>query len=118
MFDGLFPSCPNNPAELVNSSLRFSTFFPVAAAIKRGIFKVIGHHEVAPQNKPFPLFRDGVPDPKTKKVAVWWLWDGVKEWKVGELTPEQRKLPIREVLNDTMLIKLIEDGWTPSNDPT
>ncbi len=48
--------------------------------------------------------------------CVWWLWDGEKSWKVGEISPAQRKLPIKEVMNDTMLIELIEDGWTPETD--
>lgn len=57
--------------------------FPLRAAVRKGIFELIGHHEVARPNKPFPTFRDGFADPKTKKVAVWWLWDGESEWKVG-----------------------------------
>jgi hypothetical protein len=61
--------------------------------------------------------RGGTPDPKTKKVAVWWFWEE-KEWKVGELTSEQRKMPIRGIWNDTMLVHRIEIGWTPATDPT
>lgn len=118
VFDSLFHSPPTDLAKLVEGPVRFSTFFPVRAAINRGIFKVIGHHDVASWNKPFPIFRGGNADPKTKRVAVWWLWDGEKEWKIGKLTAEQRKLPIHEVLNDTMLIKFIEDGWTPETDPS
>ena len=101
---------------LVTGPVRFSTFFPLAAAIKRGIFKVVGHKDVAPQNKPFPLFRDGVADPKTNKVKVWWLWDGEKEWKVGEITLEQRKFPLRGIWNDTLLIERSKAEGPPSND--
>ena len=118
VFDVLFENRPSDFSKLVTAPVRFSTFFPVAAAIKRGIFAVVGHRDVAPQNKSFPLFRDGVADPKTNKVKVWWLWDGEKEWKVGEITPEQRMLPLRAIWNDTLLIEKIESGWTPSNDPT
>ena len=116
VFDPLFESRPSDLSKLVDESVRFSTFLPVRAAVKQGIFKIADHQEVSAQNQLFPLFRGGNADLKTKKVAVWWLWDGQKAWKVGSLTPEQRQLPIREVLNDTMLVKLIEDGWTPAND--
>lgn len=113
VFDAVFETRPGDFSEVVKGPVRFSTFFPVRAAVSRGIFKVVAHEKIAPHNQPFPIFRNGVPDPKTKKVAVWWLWDGEKSWKVGEITPEQRKLPIEEVLNDTMLVQRIEEGWRP-----
>ena len=30
---------------------------------------------------------------------------------------EQRKMPLHEIVNDTMLIELIESEWTPETDP-
>ncbi|WP_233212723.1 hypothetical protein [Collimonas sp. PA-H2] len=51
-----------------------------------------------------PVFRAGVVDPATNKVETWWFWDGDKEWKVGAITEEQRKLPIRGSWNDTLLV--------------
>src|SRR5205085_6016920 len=96
VFDKLFETRPADLAKIARGAVRFSTFFPLRAAVSRGIFQVIGHQEVAPQNSAFPIFRNGIEDPKTRKVSVWWLWDGEKSWKVGEITPDQRKLPIRE----------------------
>ena len=117
VFDALFQNRPSDLSALVKGPVRFSTFFPVAAAIKRGLFNVVGHDEIASHNQPFPVFRNGNADPKTKKVGAWWFWDGEKEWKVGEISPEQRKMPIVGVWNDTLLVERIETGWTPSNDP-
>ncbi len=118
VFDVVFKHRPSRFSELVNGPVRFSTFFPVTAAVKGGVFNVVGHESVAFHNQPFPVFRNGIADPKTKKVAVWWFWDGEKEWKVGEITAEQRKMPIVGVWNDTLLIERIEAGWAPSNDPS
>jgi hypothetical protein len=56
-------------------------------------------------------------DAGCKKVDNWWLWDGVKEWRIGKISAEQRKLSFREVVNDTMLRERIEEGWTPESDP-
>jgi hypothetical protein len=117
VFDLLFQNRPSDFLAVANTPVRFSTFFPVAAAIRRGIFSVVGHEKIAPDNQSFPVFRNGVADPKTKKVAAWWFWDGEKEWKVGKITPEQRRMPIVEVWNDALLIERIETGWTPANDP-
>jgi hypothetical protein len=48
---------------------------------------------------------------------VWWFWDGEKGWKVGKITAVQRKMPIRGIWNDTLVIENIESGRTPANDP-
>jgi hypothetical protein len=117
VFDEVFESRPDSFAGLVDQPVRFSAFLPVAAAVKRGLFKVVANERIALQHRSFPVFRNGIADPKTKKVAVWWFWDGEREWKVGELTPEQREMPIASVWNDTLLIERIESGWTPANDP-
>jgi hypothetical protein len=117
VFDHLFLSGPVRLPDLLKTPIRFSTFFPLQAAITKGIVKVVGNLPIPESLKPFPLFRSGVIDPKTKRVCVWWLWDGEKSWRVGNLTAEQRKIPIRGVWNDTYLIHRIEEGWRPENDP-
>jgi hypothetical protein len=115
---GLFKSAPNNFPDLARKSENFVIFFPLQAAVNRTIFRIVANSPVPEFAKSFPLFRTGVVDPRTGKVKVWWLWDGEKEWKVGEITPDQRKLPLRGIWNDTLLIERIEAGWTPENDPS
>jgi hypothetical protein len=78
--------------------------------------RVVGRVAVPSELEPFPIFRSGMVDPPTRKVAVWWLWDGTKEWRIGSLEPAQRALPIRGVWNDTALRQRIESGWTPETD--
>ena len=102
----------------IRGNLFFSTFFPLGAAVNRCIVSVVGNATIPEKQKPFPLFRNGVVDPKTKKVETWWLWDGEKEWCIGKLTKEQRRLPLNEVWNDTLLVERIESGWTPETDQT
>lgn len=94
----------------------FSVFFPLGAAVHRGIVSIVGNVPIPEKQKPFPLFRNGVVDPKTKKVETWWLWDGVNEWPIGKLTKEQKHLPFNEVWNDTLLVERIESGWSPETD--
>jgi hypothetical protein len=117
VFDRIFDRRPTDWSDIAASPVRFSTFTPLSVAVHRGTFKVVGHHEVADENKVFPLFRNGNPHLQTKKVAVWWLWDGEKEWMVGKITDEQRKLPLLAIMNDGFLIMRIEQGWTPETDP-
>lgn len=114
---GFFDERPKKLEEVVSQSEIFSTFFPLRVAIKRNIFEVVTNLPVPDFAKKFPLFRSGGVDPLTGKVRTWWLWDGEQEWKVGDITQEQRKLSLREIWNDTLLIEKIESGWTPFNDP-
>jgi hypothetical protein len=59
VFDHLFSSRPSKFDKLVQEPVRFSTFIPVTAATKRGIFKIVGHEEIAHVNRVFPIFRTG-----------------------------------------------------------
>ncbi|NTI39781.1 hypothetical protein G6L94_00695 [Agrobacterium rhizogenes] len=101
---------------LIEKAINFWIFFPVAAALKAKIIRKIGSYDVPSHSKQMPLFRAGVVDPQTRKVENWWLWDGEKSWMVGEITAEQRKLPIKGIWNDTLLIQRIEEGWLPEKD--
>jgi len=117
VFDRLYPSRPGNIAEIILNPVKFSTFFPLGAAVSRGIVAIAGNVPVPDHLSVFPIFRAaGFINPKTKRVENWWLWDGNKSWPVGDLKPEQRQLPIRAVWNHTMLVQRIESGWSPEKD--
>lgn len=113
---GFFPIRPSQFEELVKLPTRFVTFFPLRAAVSKQVVVIVGNEPVPPECRSFPTFRAGVEDSTTGRVESWWLWDGEKEWRVGDLTDEQRRLPIRGVWNDTLLIERIESDWTPETD--
>lgn len=113
---GIYAQAPSDWQTLVAKETNFWIFFPVSAALNRGIVKKVGHCSLPTHAEETPVFRAGVVDPSTNRVETWWLWDGEKEWMVGEITNEQRKLPIRGSWNDTMLVKRIEEGWLPERD--
>jgi hypothetical protein len=109
---GLFSERPKDFKELVNQKERFYVFFPVTIAVSRGIVQVVGHEEIPERCKPFPLFKAGNRSPITGKVETWWLWDGERGWRIGNLKPEHYDLPMKEIVNDTMLVHLIVSGWS------
>jgi hypothetical protein len=117
VFDSLYEVRPQNLDHLAQTEVMFSTFFPLQAALKNGLVKVVGNVPVPDSLAALPIFRNGVPHPKTKKVDVWWLWDGTKEWRVGTLTPEERKYPLLGIWNYPLLVERIETHWKPENDP-
>lgn len=102
---GVFKDLPTDLESLVAKETNFWIFFPVRAALSRGIVRKIGSHAIPDHSKSIPVFRAGVVDPAVGKVADWWLWDGEREWRVGSITDEQQKLPIRGSWNDTILIR-------------
>ncbi|AJC15122.1 hypothetical protein [Pandoraea sputorum] len=113
---GIYSECPEDMSALVDKETNFWIFFPVAAALRRKLTAKIGRFKIPEHSQKMPIFRAGIRHSVTKKVENWWLWDGEREWMVGEITEDQRKLPIRGIWNDTLLIKRIEDGWLPEHD--
>jgi hypothetical protein len=113
---GLFGSRPVNLDDVVRQRERFVTFFPLKAAVRKKIVRIVGRGEIPPEARAFPLFRAAGAIDREGRVLDWWLWDGEKEWRVPELTAQQRVLPIRAVWNDTLLIQRIQEGWSPSTD--
>jgi len=101
---------------LVRTAAGYWIFFPLAAALKAKILRPVGAFEIPSHAEKLPIFRSGVVDPATGRVENWWLWDGENSRMVGAITEEQRKLPIKSIWNDTLLVERIEQGWSPEND--
>ena len=113
VFSRLHNERPAEVAQAVIGDVQFVCFFPLQAAVNQKIVIVLGNTPIPAEAAEFPVFRAGVVDPATGKVATWWFWDGDKEWRVGALSPAQRFMPIRGVWNDTFLIERIVSGWRP-----
>jgi hypothetical protein len=108
---GLYEMRPAEFATLVAEDERFWVFFPLRAATRRQIARIVANESVPEAKRPFPVFRarNGV-------GASWWMWDGKREWRArrGDTwTPRA----LSSVWNDTLLIERIADGWTPVDSP-
>jgi hypothetical protein len=90
--------------------------FPLQTAIHRGIFLIVGKAKIPEFCQEFPVLRIAMTG-KDGKYGDWWLWDGKKEWRVGNiLTEKQKKLSFKEFINDTLMIERIEAGWLPEQE--
>jgi hypothetical protein len=113
---GIFSKRPENFLGLVEQKEQFAVFFPLRAAIKQRIVQIVGHEELPAWAVAFPLFRNGEGgQDEDEEVDDWWLWDGKKEWSVGQLTSEMRFYPELQIVNDTALVEMIEDGYRPED---
>lgn len=110
---GFFETRPNSFEKIVAEKERFYAFFPVDAAVAQNLVTVVANEEVPKTIRNFPLMRmAGLPD-RHGTVRDWWLFDGVREWPVDGLTPEQQSLSINEILGYPVLIQRIAENWTP-----
>lgn len=94
---------------LISQESQFDAFFPLGAACNRRLATVVANEAIPSHFKDFPVFRACV---RTKGGrGPYWLWDGEREWLIGELQPGMEHLPVRGVLNDALLIERILQGW-------
>src|SRR6266511_70522 len=114
---GFYPSRPTDLQAVVDQQEQYSTFFPLQAAVRQGIFQIVGHAEVPPGARKFPLFRSIGGVTEKGQPLNWWLWDGKKARFIGDkLTEEQMRLPPKIVMTDVSLINRLTRGWKPEAD--
>ena len=105
-------------SELKDTTPQFCCFCRLRALLRRKTWKEVGKMEIPLQLKDFPVFRVGLAlTPGSPKVACWWFWDGEKEWPVGEITDEQRKMPIRSIWGEILITERLEEGYTAEKHP-
>jgi hypothetical protein len=110
---GLYERRPNDLNVLVSQCELYVAFIALAGLVKSGSLTVVDNAPVPKWAMEFPLFRTGNPNPKTRLVESWSLWDGETSWKIGKLTDDQRRLPKRGIWGDQFLIDRLESGWLP-----
>jgi hypothetical protein len=114
---GLYDERPTDFTNIVKQKATFVGFVALQHMVNKNYVAIVNNQPVPSDAQVFPVFRSGIPDSKTRKVKVWWFWDGEKEWKVGVLTNGQKRMPILSIIGDELLVKRIESGWTPETDP-
>jgi hypothetical protein len=111
---GIYGFRPTDFSLMVEQEPQFITFFPLGAACSKKIVSVVANETVPSSATSFPVFRTSI---RTRQgYGPWWLWDGVSERMVGKLEPQMKHLPIRGVINDTLLVERIVQGWRHERD--
>jgi hypothetical protein len=112
---GFYEKRPTDFSELVRQKECYFVFFILGVAASQGLVKIVANEPIPSQSRKFPLFRTGAHDTEGR-VPNWWLWDGKREWFIGELKPEHYQLPIAEIWTDVFLVDRITQGWKPEDD--
>lgn len=110
VFGHIYSARPNDLEPIISEEPQFEVFFPLAAAVQKRIVSVHENVEIPKKLRSFPIFRDSVVNPRTRAVQNW-LWDGEREWPVGDLSEKEMRYPVRAIINDTLLKKRILSGY-------
>ena len=109
---GVYPRRPVHLSDLVAAPHMFQTFYFLGSACTQRLVAIVDQFPIPDAATPFPTFRRGIENPTTGKVGdTWWLWDGMREWKVGVIDDVQRSYPILEIINHPLLVDRIEEQW-------
>lgn len=111
---GLYDSQPDLH-ELAQQKERFFVFYPVIAACKRGLARVVGKEDVSGFR--FPVMRQPGLRDRDGNVLDWFLWNGEQTWQIHNLTEETKQLSIAAIWNHELLIERIDEGWSPRDEP-
>jgi hypothetical protein len=114
---GFFTKRPERFEELLRKEPIATMFCALRAAVKGGICEIVGNVPVPEAARSFPLFRGSNNLPGGTTPKTWWFWDGERTWFVGKITPKQRTMPLREIVDGVVLRERIESGWSPATDP-
>jgi hypothetical protein len=112
---GVFSSQPTNIKELVQVAERFCAFFPAATALRKGLIRVVAREGIPEQFRTLPLFRACNRKAQTGE-KIWYLWDGVRDTRVGTLSPEFYDLPLHQLISIDVLVERIEGDWSPRDE--
>lgn len=113
VFPGLYAEEPQNMEGLVSQKEVYFVQFPVRAAYRRKIIRLIGHYEVPPGLE--------VPPKQMRTTHVvrgefvcWHIvdYETLQRASVKELAEEQKTLSPWDIWNDTLLIEKMVEGWT------
>jgi hypothetical protein len=91
----------------------YVTFYPVQAAIRAGLVEIV--YRLPAAGMPSRIRRPGIRSSKDGTFS-WFIKTGDSECRVRELTKEDRKLPIAEIVNHEYLIERIRAKWRPETD--
>lgn len=116
MLPGLYERQPDL-AELVQCQELGVVFVFLQESVNDGdISRVVGNCPVPARCAAFPLFRTDGGSLRNGKAPRWWFWDGERDWLIGQITREQRRMPLAEVLSETALVNRLVEQWTPESD--
>lgn len=114
---GLFNAIPSSFEELAQSTELYYIFFPLTAAISKGIVTYAASMTLPVSAGKPPTLRRAGARAQGGKALNWWILDpSGDEFLVNELNDKQARYSIAAIWNDTLLVERICSGWLPEQD--
>jgi hypothetical protein len=119
IFRGLRSDRLSEWTALNNEPEQFLTFYSLGKAVRDKVVTLVGNADTPDRLKTFPIFKnmgrfDQMPH---GRIHTWILGSGMNATILqdSELTPEQRQMPVCQIIGHGLLIQRIESGWTHSS---
>jgi hypothetical protein len=90
----------------------YVAFYPVTAAVARGLIEVIGY--LTPPNLPSRVRRPGARS--GRRINTWIIDSGTDEVVKSKLSDDDLRLPIAVIWNHEMLTQRVLEGWNPADE--
>ena len=100
--------------ELGELNYLFQVYFPVTHAWKKGLLEWLGNFPV--RSAEIIMRRPGKRD-NDGRICNWFLVfeDGSEVFR-EKLSPQEKKLSLAVIWNDTMLVDMVNSGWKPDQE--
>ncbi len=108
---GLYSERPENLEELAKGKEQFLVFFPLSPAVKRKIVQKVA----TASSETFTMPQYMRSPHNVRNEFLGWFIINTSTWQrqlVKELTVEQKKMSDWATWNDTLLVKLLTEGWS------
>lgn len=116
VFRGVRAKRPTDWNRLCDEEEQFLVFYPIGSAARSNAVTIVGHGPVPERLKSFPRFKTyGAHEQKPHgRIKSWLFGSGpdVTCIKDEDLTDEQRRMPLCQIITHEVLVDRIESGWT------
>ncbi len=117
VFPGTHATRPLEFASMVKQEPAFISWYPLGSACHRKLVTIVANEPLPEGAKAFPTFRSSHYKKEGGRGGPWFLWDGKRQWRVGRLTPEElRKYPLHGIINHTLRVERLVEGWRHEHD--
>lgn len=119
---GLYANRLSDFVQLAQQKELYFVFYIMNYAIRTGLAEIVSNQPVPQWAKPYPVMRHPAAFDSFGRVTRWRIISAASRLTVDELirtplltelTPEQRRLSIREIWPHAAIVRELARGWTP-----
>jgi hypothetical protein len=112
---GIFKRRPDSVAELAAAAELWFAFTTLGSACHRGEARIVGNESIPEHARSWPIFK-AYNDCFGTGEKTWFIWDGVRSWRVGKLPKKYYDGSMEQVVTLDIVTDRIATGWMPRDE--